>query len=1240
MKNRILFFLYIFFISSRLLAQSGFWQEFTGPSGGFVDVVPTNNAALYALPYHINGDGTNKQTLVVYRSTDEAHTWQPLPVITPPISFITSFRVGHAGSFLISHSTIDQFWRSTDEGQTWQMLTPVTNSSKQIFETPAGTLITWDNDRFHRSSDGGQTWVAVAGPGWNAFSSAPPKRIAITQQGNILAIGKHSVTSKLVLYRSTDDGLTWQKSQGNEQVFSHYSVFETLAGSLLLFDGAWVFRSTNGGSTFVDTDLDLLVGPAQNNSYYDRLVQLSSGRILFFAYRGVYYSDDDGATWLEHNTPHRLFDAAPPVAPFSDGTILAVRAGALYRTPDGITWSLSSQGMRHAQARLEFVTSSLIYANTGNGLWKTTDGGQSWVNSVESAGLSYNMFGSDFIFKYFSRLRRFSVAGADTVVLTDGRLVWRSLDGGSSYVECTPEPPDSWYDHKYLEPYVDRGTGVFYLAYHTDSINRLYRSADVGASWEVVVEAEEPYYDSYIYASTIRRHPSGVLLCFQAGGSLLRSTDNGQTWQATDLPFPGMTTSGLWVDLEVAPDSTIFLLSGPKLAEDSTANVLLKSSNGGNSWTVLPLQGLNNLNSQWLSLEISENGHLFMATEYAAFRSVNGGETWQQLPFFAGQSYSIVDIALSPDQHLYATTDRPQNSLLRSSRPVSAGAYIRGTVSLDADADCSTPDNQLGLPGRAISATGPTYTYFTTTNNDGRYDLFVDTGAYGVKVHLPQPLWWSACDTLLPVVVDSLFTSDTVDFQVLALADCPLMTVNVGAPRLRRCSNNRVYVQYFNQGTEPADNAYVDLKLDLYLSIVHAPLPYESLGNNTYRFPVGTVPPGHFGQFSLTVYVNCDSTVIGQTHCITAHGFPDTLCMPVPAWSGANLVASATCQDSIVQLKLKNTGTVPSQLLDYIIIEDDVVLFDGQKSYLPGEELIMPQPANGRTWRVESEQEPGHPFSTLALAFAEGCGGYESLGFINQFTVNGITPSWHTFCLENTGSYDPNDKQGFPLGFGAENRIRPGQELEYRIRFQNTGTDTAFTVVIRDTLAAWLDPATLRVGASSHTCTWTLEGTGVAVFTFNNIALPDSNVNEPASHGFVSFRIGQQPGVPIGTEILNTAAIYFDFNAPVITNQTRHTVGVDYLSATTVPFRPEDPASVLISPNPVADAAVVRLRDGAFAGHHLTLHDALGQVVHQATLYGREYRLPRGNAPSGIYWYSVATGDGRRVGTGTVVFSD
>jgi uncharacterized repeat protein (TIGR01451 family) len=130
-------------------------------------------------------------------------------------------------------------------------------------------------------------------------------------------------------------------------------------------------------------------------------------------------------------------------------------------------------------------------------------------------------------------------------------------------------------------------------------------------------------------------------------------------------------------------------------------------------------------------------------------------------------------------------------------------------------------------------------------------------------------------------------------------------------------------------------------------------------------------------------------------------------------------------------------------------------------------------------------------------------------------------------------SFDPNDKLATDKLYPTE--IALGKFIEYTIRFQNTGTDTAFNIVITDTLSADVLPNTLEMLATSHTCRATLDDNKIS-FEFLDINLPDSNVNEPKSHGFVQFKIKPRADVPINTDIPNTASIYFDYNTPVVTN--------------------------------------------------------------------------------------------------------
>ncbi|MEM9921810.1 MAG: T9SS type A sorting domain-containing protein [Bacteroidota bacterium] len=148
-----------------------------------------------------------------------------------------------------------------------------------------------------------------------------------------------------------------------------------------------------------------------------------------------------------------------------------------------------------------------------------------------------------------------------------------------------------------------------------------------------------------------------------------------------------------------------------------------------------------------------------------------------------------------------------------------------------------------------------------------------------------------------------------------------------------------------------------------------------------------------------------------------------------------------------------------------------------------------------------------------------------------------------------TNAYDPNDKQVTPLGEGPQGIIQPEDTLlTYQIRFQNTGTDTAYTVILRDELDLDLQYRTLRPLAASHEYTACILPEGILEVTFENINLPDSTTDFEGSNGFIFFEIELEKALPRGTVINNTAGIYFDFNEPIITNTVVNTVGAKDVS--------------------------------------------------------------------------------------------
>ena len=485
-------------------------------------------------------------------------------------------------------------------------------------------------------------------------------------------------------------------------------------------------------------------------------------------------------------------------------------------------------------------------------------------------------------------------------------------------------------------------------------------------------------------------------------------------------------------------------------------------------------------------------------------------------------------------------------------------------------------------------------------------------------------------------------TPDTAraDFPVQSLVNCPRMEVSLYGWGYRQCEPRTIPGFYQNTGTTTATDATLQVILDEHLTLDSATLPILSQVGDTVVFDLGDVPPLAGDFFFLYVFVDCDPGLMGQTLCTEAHIFPDTLCIPEdPEWSGASIKVDAECEGDSIHFEIINCGDGNMiEELEYIVIEDHAILMSGTFQLNAGESTSFILPATGAFYRLESPQAEFHPGWSNPSTFVEACGtGNFSLGFVSQYPLDDENPYLDINCEPVIGSWDPNDKIAEPVGYQEEHFVKTNTDLEYTIRFQNTGTDTAFKVVLIDTLSPLLDIAHIKPMAASHPYRFEVTNEGILRFSFDDIVLPDSNVNEPASHGFVTFTIPQKRDLPIGTVIHNSAAIYFDFNPAVITNQTWHTIGEDYIFVDVEePIPGDDTNSITVYPNPFADRAIFEINNKDLQPTDFLLYNQLGQLVRHEGFTGHRMTFYRNELADGVYYFQIKSG-GQIIGKGKLV---
>ncbi|MBL7796256.1 MAG: T9SS type A sorting domain-containing protein [Saprospiraceae bacterium] len=1115
----------------------------------------------------------------LFRSTDNGLSWQKTGDFSEN-SWAWPLTVGLDGNLYgRQNSTL---LRSADNGDTWQPVGMLDH--EKLFVFPGGDMLAGDLG-FHirRSTNGGQTWetVLTAGGHIGGFAYNPVNGDVYAWQ-DYPAAGENGR-----VWRSSDKGLTWTVLLDTFELDVH-QIAVSPGGGIFAGAEAVIRRSLDNGNTW--TTLDPRAAGASGPV---DVAVAASGRLFACDDFHSFFSDDNGDTWLP------LTDASGNAfrafATLSDGTVFALRrpSGSLYRSDNnGDSWVFSTAGISFPSIReWLFLDETRFLARTNDGLFYSGNDAAGWSlvwNDIAGdapgrSAIAASPTGAWFLWTGLN-LIRFADTGQTNVVLNTGFVHPQQFQG-------------LWAHPK---------TGDLFLT----TTNGLYRSGDSGMNWILVAAFNT---DNLLFM------PDGSMLSNHSAG-LFKSSDTGETWS---LLSP---VSILSQPPTLAPDGALYGLN--------TQPALLFSPDQGLTWETVAIDYPYPFSTKPV---VNSAGHIFILDAFAGpvIGSVDGGRTFNPLPdvpVFPG-AYPL-ELALSPAQRLYLTVGG--QGIFRTTVPTTQVKLLRGRVFHDLDAGCelAVPDSLVS--GIMVTATRDNVTTYAVSNSAGVFVLPVSAGDYQVKAVAPNPYWLS-CEELVTILNDTLSgVVDSVDPGLRALTACPYAEVHLTAPFLRRCYPNAVQAWYQNGGSLPAEDAFLEITLDEYLNFDSASLPVASQNGRTYRFELGDLPPGAQGSATVTCTPSCDIP-IGYIHCIRAHIFPDSLC---PPYSGPQIRTSAECLGDSVRLHLENAGdeNMDTALEWHIVHPQDSLsaFLSGTFKLNAGQVFTTAVAAGIPEVFFYAKQPAEYPLATFSVTSIQGCGvDTIPLSIVNEDEEG---PASDVFCRRNIGSFDPNDKTGFPTGFTSRHYIELGQPLEYLVRFQNTGTDTAFHVTIRDTLSPLLNPASVRLTGFSHPCRLNISPAGVLLFSFENILLPDSNVNEPASHGYVQFRLEQGANSPFGAEIQNSAAIYFDYNDPVYTNNTLHTNGLPI--TTTLRPEPKQKQEMWISPNPMRESALLKIDEKQHdpgESFVLELFDSQGRQILATQFSGPQTTIARSGLPAGAYVYVVKRRNGRLVGKGILV---
>lgn len=313
-------------------------------------------------------------------------------------------------------------------------------------------------------------------------------------------------------------------------------------------------------------------------------------------------------SWSSLGLEDQIFSLA--FDPSNPNVIYAGARGGLFKTTDGgQTWS--NRGLAYTTAlAVDFINPNTIYAGSGNGgecrstfpFFKSTNGGTNWSNQNSPADCDISMIVMD------PNSPNTLYMGSYGQYISSGSItLWKSIDGGANW--------NGSRDGNLASYGFAISPANSQILYATSYLSGLVKSTDGGATWnatgltntDVQATAVDPLNPNTLYVATFEYMPVYRFL------GLLKSTDGGVSWFPINNGLTGLIdTSSVVSALTFQPDNTNTLYAG------SLGGGVYTSTDGGANWSQFNV-GLTNLYINALAID-SSGTNLYAATRAGVFR--------------------------------------------------------------------------------------------------------------------------------------------------------------------------------------------------------------------------------------------------------------------------------------------------------------------------------------------------------------------------------------------------------------------------------------------------------------------------------------------------------------------------------------------------------------------------------------------------------------------------------------------